>query len=266
MKKMTKNNKHTKCPECEGEGEHSDDYFHFDPFDFGNLVDEHMDTEVNEDELSKRLSDAMEMSRKLGGILPGGIEGDLDELTRPKLTWQDFVRFLKAKKKQVERKNDWSTPRRKPLFSGLYVPKKNDYMVKFLLAYDCSGSMSKQQITQGVSQVSALNERGEGFCLPWDSAPFYDAMIKIKSARPEDLRNAKFKGGGGTILTPVFNTYEKEVGPVDIIIIVSDFYIADESEVMKLPKPENTEVIWLSVKGNPKFKPPFGRLFTLDND
>lgn len=261
----TTNKKHNDCIECGDEGE-SSDTFHFDPFGFGDLIDEHMDTEVNEDELSKRISDAMEMSRKLGGILPGGIEGDLDELMKPKLTWQDFIRFLKARKKQVERKNDWSVPRRKPLFSGLYVPTKNDYVVKFLLAYDCSGSMTKQQITYGISQVSALNEKGEGFCLPWDSAPFYDAMVKIKSARPEDLRNAKFKGGGGTVLSPVFNTYEKEIGKVDIIIIVSDFIIADEAEVMSLPKPTNTEVIWLCVNGNPKFKPPFGRLFTLDNN
>ncbi len=263
---MSKNdtNTHAHTPMCEECG--SDDMYHFDPFKFGNLMDEHMDTEVNEDELSRRLTDAMEMARKLGGKLPGGIEGDLDELMKPKLTWQDFVRNVKARKKAVERKNDWSSPKRKPLFSGLYMPKKNEYMVKFLLAYDCSGSMTKQQITYGVSQVAILEEKGEGFCVPWDCQPFYEAMVKIKSARPEELRNAKFKGGGGTILMPVFETYEKEIGKVDIIIIVSDFFIADEAEVMKLKQPEGTEVIWLSVRGNPRFKPPFGRLFTLENN
>jgi predicted metal-dependent peptidase len=253
--------KNTSCEECD-----SDDTFHFDPFKFGDLVDEHMDTEIDEDALSKRIVDAMEMARKLGGHLPGGIEGDLDQLMKPKLTWQDFVRFLKARKKQVERKNDWSSPKRKPLFAGLYVPKKNDYTVRFLLAYDCSGSMSRQQITYGVSQVTALDEKGEGFVVPWDSEPFYDAMVKVKSARPEELKNAKFKGGGGTVLMPVFETYEKQIGKVDIIIIVSDFYIADENQIMNLKKPEGTEVIWLSVKGNPRFKPPFGRLFPLEND
>lgn len=249
---------------CEGCG--SEDSYHFDPFSLGELLDEHMDTEVDEDQVAKRISDAMEMSRKLGSKLAGGIEAELEELIKPKLTWQDFVRFAKSRKKEVQKRNDWLTPKRKPLFYGMFVPKKIDYVVKFLLAYDCSGSMSKEQISYGISQVSALDEKGEGFCLPWDSDPFFDAMVEMKSANKSELKNAKYKGGGGTRLAPVFEQYEEKIGPVDIIVIVSDFYIADEVEVAKLQQPNNTEVVWLSVNGNPKFKPPFGRMFRLMND
>lgn len=249
------------CAECE-----SEDSYHFDPFSFGNLLDEHIDTEVEEDTVAKRISAAIEMSRKLGGKLAGGVEDELDELIKPKLTWQDFIRFAKGRKKEVEKRNDWLTPRRKPLFYGMFVPKKIDYTVKFLLAYDCSGSMSKEQISYGISQVGALDEKGEGFCLPWDSEPFFDAMVEIKNASKSELRNAKYKGGGGTVLSPVFKQYEKQIGKVDIIIIVSDFYIADLEEVSKLSQPEKTEVVWLSVNGNPKFTPPFGRMFRLMND
>jgi len=253
--------KNTSCEDCD-----NDDTFHFDPFKFGSLVDEHMDTEIDEDALSKRIVDAMEMARKLGGKLPGGIEGDLDELMKPKLTWQDFVRNIKARKKAVERKNDWSSPKRKPLFSGLYMPKKNEYMVKFAMIYDCSGSMSKSQISYGISQVSALGERGDGFAIPFDQGAYFDAMIKMKNATSEQLRNAKYKGGGGTVLLPALNSYEKEIGHIDIIIIISDFYLADELEVIKWIPPQNTEIIWLSVKGNPKFKPIYGRKFDLMNE
>jgi hypothetical protein len=80
------------CAECE-----SEDTYHFDPFSLGNLLDEHMDTEVEEDAVAKRISDAMEMSRKLGGKIAGGIEDELEELIKPKLTWQDFVRFAKKR-------------------------------------------------------------------------------------------------------------------------------------------------------------------------
>ena len=255
------NEKKNNCAECG-----SDDAFHFNPFEMGNLLDEHMDTEVDEEQVAKRISNAIEMSRKLGSRLAGGIEAELDELIKPKLTWQDFVRFAKGRKKEVERKNDWLTPRRKPLFYGMYTPKKVEYTVKFLLAYDCSGSMSKDQISYGVSQVAALDEKGEGYCLPWDSEPFFDAMVQIKNAAHAELKNAKYKGGGGTVLTPVFKEYESKIGPVDIIIIVSDFYLADINQVMNLTQPANTEVVWLSVNGNPQFTPPFGRLFRLMND
>jgi predicted metal-dependent peptidase len=243
----------------------SDD-FEFDPFDYGELLDEHMDVEIDDEKLAKRMQDAADMARRLGSTIAGGIEDDLDELTKPKLTWQDFTRFVKTKLQQGQSKNNWNSPRRRLLFSGLYVPTKINHSVKFLLAYDCSGSMSKEAITYGVSQVQALNENGEGFCIPWDSQPYFDAMVKIKSAKADQLRNAKYKGGGGTYLAPLFEQYEAHTGKVDIIIVVSDFFLGDEEMVMKLTKPKDTEVIWLSVAGNPRFVAPFGRLFKLMNE
>lgn len=249
------------CPECG-----SEDTYHFDPFGMGGLLDDHMDTTVSEDELSKRLNEAAEMARKLGGIVPAGIESELAELSKSKLTWQDFIRNVSLKKRENENRNNWLLPKRKLLSAGLFIPQKYNYSIKFLLAYDCSGSMTKEDITYGISQVQALEDKAEGYCLPWDGEPYFDAMVKIKNANPDNLRNAKYKGGGGTALCPVFKRYEKEVGSVDIIIIVSDFYICDETELQKLTPPKNTEVVWLSVSGNSKFKPPFGRIFNLTKD
>lgn len=247
-----------KCLEC------GDDSFHFDPFGFGNLLDEHEDSEVDESEMGKRIAEAIEMNRKFGGRNPIGIEEELEDLIKPKLTWQDFTRAIKVRKKQDNRKNDWSNPKRRPLFAGLYIPKKIDYTIKFLLAYDCSGSMSKKQISYGVSQILSLSDRGSGFCVPWEYGPYWEAMTKLNSATPDQLRNAKYKGGGGTVLAPLFETYEKHTGNVDIIFVVSDFGLADTTNVMKLQKPANTEVIWLSVNPNNKFNPPFGKLFELE--
>lgn len=249
------------CSECS-----SEEIFHYDPFNFGNLLDEHMDIEINDEELNEKLQRAMDMLRKFGGLIPGDIEDELNHFTKPKLTWQDFVRFLKSKRKQAGKHNNWNSPQRKPLFSGLYVPKKTDYIVKFLLAYDCSGSMTKEQITYGISQIQALSDRGEGFCLPWDIGPNFESMVRIKNANYEELKNAKFKGGGGTVLSPVFKLYEKEIGPVDIIVIISDFHLADEEDLRSLNPPHNTDVVWLSVTGNSNFTPPFGRIFRLMND
>jgi predicted metal-dependent peptidase len=252
------------CPDCSNDCNEND----FDLFGMGDLLDEHIniDTDIDDDFVSKKIQDAAEMAKRLGGTLSQGIEGELNDLVKPKLTWQDFVIACKAKIKAGNSKNNWNCPKRKSLFSGLYIPSKIDYSIKFLLAYDCSGSMSKENIIYGISQLQVISNKGEGWCLPWDSQPFFDSMIKIKSAEPDQLKMAKYKGGGGTLITPVFKQYEKAIGSVDIIIVVSDFYLADENELKKLTKPKNTEIVWLSVNGNPNFTPPFGRLFSLKNE
>lgn len=249
----------TFCPECE-----TDDDFHFDPFGFGSLMDEHMDTVASEEDIAKRIANAMEMASKLGGLLSAGMESELEQLTKPKLSYKDFIRGIKQKKRQEASKNNWNVPKRKQLFSGLYIPKKEEYVVKFLLAYDCSGSMTKEQISHGISQTASLDERGFGNCVPWDSVPFWKDMVKIKSASSENLKLLKYKGGGGTVLMPVFNEYQEKVGDVDIIIVISDFCLADQEAVEKYIPPKNTHIVWLNVNSNQKFKPISGRLFNLD--
>jgi len=260
MNNDNKENELKSCPECGG-----DDNFHFDPFNFGNLLDQHTDTQVDTEDINKRFIEAAELASKLGGYFSPGLEEELGHLIKPTLTWQDFVRLLKIKRKRAANKNDWSAPKRKPLLSGLYVPKKIDYIVKFLLAYDCSGSMTKNQISYGISQILALTDKGEGYCLPWDHQPYYDAMIKIKNVNHSQIKNAKYKGGGGTTLLPVFETYRDEIGDVDVIIIISDFQLSDMEQIQKMKKIKNTEVVWLSINNN-EFIPPFGKKFSLYNE
>ncbi len=248
------------CEECGGENS-----FHFDPFGFGNLVDQHMDTELPEDELSKRLTDAMEMARRLGGKVPGGIEDELEELTRPKLTWQDFIRGVKARKKASANKNDWNSPKRKPLFSGLYVPKKNEYIVKFLLAIDTSASMNNKDIAFGISQIQVLNEKGEGYIVSWDTQVYWDKIVKVKSAKPEELKKTNIVGRGGTCIADLFETYQKKVGSVDIMVIITDGGLYDLQALNNVNVSKDTQVIWLVVN-NMNFAPPFGRVFKLENN
>ncbi len=253
--------KNKDCAEC-----NSEDNLYFDPLGFGSLLDTHMDSEVNPEELGKRIADAMDLAKKLGSRVSQGLEDELAELVKPRLMWQDFVRHIKATKKQASSKNDWNSPKRKPLFAGLYVPKKIEHQIKFGILYDCSGSMRKEQISYGISQVGALSDRANGWAVPFDTEPYYDAMVRLRSASLEELKNAKYKGAGGTVLLSSLQSYEKEAGEVDLLFVISDFFLADEAEVLKWKAPEDTQVVWLSVAGNRKFKPGFGRKFDLMNE
>lgn len=261
------NGKCGSCDECGGGcGDGEGDYEYIDPFGAGDTLDDHIDSDVSEEELAKRISDAIEVSKKMAGKVPGGLEDELGILVAPKLTWQDFLRTRILKTRMGFGKNDWTRPKSRPLFAGLYSPKKRDHFVNILAAYDCSGSMSQEDIAFGISQLQVIDERGEIFLLPWDTIPYWDKMIKIKKATPEELKRTKVHGRGGTQVGDVFNQYEEHCGKVDIIVIISDGHLGDgELHGVKLPD-RNTTVLWLITSHNPGFKPPIGRVFHLMNE
>ncbi len=250
------------CPECgaqDGEPE-------FDPFGCGDLLDVHMDTEVDEEELAKRLASAAQMSKQLAGTIAGGFLDELGLLSKPKLTWQDFIRSVKQKKQRGEGKSDWAIPKRRPLFAGLFNPTKKNYRVKFLAAIDTSGSMSNEDLKFGLQQIQALDDKGEGYVLSWDVCSYWEEMIKIKKADKEHLQKAVIKGRGGTSCASVFNEYEDHCERIDIIIVITDgFLMENEFSNVKRP-PKSTEVLWLITSHNPNFKPPFGRVMHLHNE
>ncbi len=250
------------CPTCGGNESDM-----FDPLGYGDLLDYHMDCDVSEDEMTKRVSDAITMGGKLGGTTPGGMMSELGLLTSPKLTWQDFIRFVKQRKKlQHSTKNNWNSPKRKALFSGVYAPTKQEFGLSILCGYDCSGSMSDEAIAYGLSQLRAIDSRAEAWVVPWDAGPYWEHKQYLKKMNVQELGKIQRVGCGGTIMSPIFTQYEKEIGTVDLIVIISDMYVADKQEVMNLKQPRGTDVVWLNVHGDPTFKYPFGRAFKLNND
>lgn len=130
------------------------------------------------------------------------------------------------------------------------------------MAYDCSGSMSAEDISYGISQLQVIDNKSEMWCLPFDCVAYFDQMVKIKKADKENLSKLIAVGRGGTAVNLVFNEYEKHCGKVDLIIIISDNYLSDtELNTVKIPG-KGTDVLWLCTSEN-KWKPPFGRLLKL---
>ena len=245
------------CPTCGG-----DDSEYVDPFGHGDLTDEHMSTDVSEDELAKRLYDAAEMAKRLGGKVPLGLEDEIGELLAPKIRWEDVVRQMMSKKRDGKGRSDWSRVKSRPLFAGLYVPKRQDIFLNILVAYDCSGSMSAEDISYGISQLQVIDTRGELSCVAFDCVPYWEQMVKIKKADKENLSSLRAVGRGGTAVNLVFNEYEKHCGKVDLVIVISDNFLSD-TELNDVKRPgKGTDTLWLCTSDN-KWVPPFGRLLKL---
>lgn len=239
------------CDECGGG---------VDIFELGGTVDDHIDSEESEEKLAKRISDAMEAARKMAGHVPAALEEELGKLTAPKVTWQDIIRTRLLRARAGNGRNDWTRFRTRPMFSGLLVPKRKNYFAHFGCLLDTSGSMSKDDMAFGLSQLQALDERSEGTIVPADATIYWDDATKIKNASSEELMKVKVVGRGGTKYAEFFDEYEKNIGKCDFLVVITDGYLLD-TDVAEMKHP-GIDVIWLITSGS-AFNPPFGRSFDL---
>lgn len=239
------------CDECGGG---------IDVFGLGGTVDDHMDTEESEEKLAKRISDAMEAARKMAGHIPAALEEELGKLTAPKVTWQDIIRTRLLKARAGNGRNDWTRFRSRPLFTGLMVPKRRNYFAHFGCLLDTSGSMSKEDMAFGLSQLQALDERSEGTIVPADATIYWNEATKIRKANSEEIMKVKVVGRGGTKYAEFFDDYEKNIGECDFLIVITDGFLLD-TDVAEMKHP-GVDVIWLITSGT-AFTAPFGRVFDL---
>ncbi len=256
--------KNTEAEQCQCD---TDEYEIIDVFGVGSLTDLHMDTDITEEELAQRYQNAAENARRMGSPIGSGLMEELGSLIAPKMTWEDFISITLGNKKEGIGKNDWGTPRSRALFYGQYLPKKKLNVFRILVLVDRSGSVSKEDATYGVSQIQVLGLSIEGYVVCFDTVPYYETATHIESGELGELLKIQYTGGGGTALTPTLYSYEKELGPVDLVVILTDGGIFDLGELSKKGSPNNdTQFLWILTTLNSGFKPPFGRVFNLNND
>ena len=241
------------CPSC-GDGQ--------DIFDLGDTLDEHMDSEESEEKLAKRVSDAMEAAKKMAGRIPASLEDELGKLTAPKIVWQDVIRSRMIKARAGNSRNDWTKGRTRPMFAGLYVPKKRSNFSRFACLIDQSGSMSNDDIAFGLSQLQAIDDRAEGTLVPADCEIYWDKALKIKNCKAEELLKLKRVAGGGTSFAGFFSDYKRELKEEqDFLVIITDAYLLD-TDIAEMKDP-GIDVFWVVTSGHESFKPPFGKVFCL---
>lgn len=193
------------------------------------------------------------------GKLPAAIEDQLAKLSEPKLSWQDIVRVAFQNKRQEKGSiNDWSRFRRRNLSLGLYTPKKKDQYITWLAGLDTSGSMSREDMAYGVSQLKCLDGRSKGIVVPWDAQAYWDKAKQIHTM--DDLPNINIVGRGGTQVHDFINDFRKHIREdIDMMIIMTDGYLFDINEL----KNPGIDVLWVLTSDNREFKPPFGRVAPL---
>ena len=239
------------CDECGGG---------IDIFGLGGTIDEHLDTEESQEKLAKRISDAIESSRKMAGRVPAALEDELGLLTAPKVTWRDVIRSRLLRARAGNGRNDWTRFRIRPMFVGLLVPKRKDFYARFGCLLDTSGSMSKDDMAFGLSQLCSLDERAEGTIVCADAEIYWDKATKIKKANSEEISKIKPIGRGGTVFASFFLDYTQYIGKCDFLVVITDGFLIDVDNM----KDPGVDVYWI-ITSSSAFDAPFGRVLDLHN-
>lgn len=244
---------------------------------FGSL-DSHMENQKNRDEIVADMMRAAEGANAISasgrGFVPSEIEEMLGLLQNPELSPRDMIRMAMASRvRDAGFNNDWSRFRRRPEYiyikvDGKFVPKyrifrpkKYDYTPKWVAMIDTSGSMGDDDIANGCKEVQVVASLGEGWIVPCDATPHWDAAVKITNKT--DVKRTRIVGRGGTVFDDFFRDLPKQKfwsGNMDLIIIITD---GDCGQVPVNLVPAGCDVLWI-VTNKREFHPNFGRVVQLN--
>ena len=182
------------------------------------------------------------------GNLPMDIVRMLDELLNPKVPWNVLLQQYMNEKCKMD--FTFKKPNRR-FFPEFHLPSmESNNTIKLSAAIDTSGSVTKEQLTAFMSEITHIKNSINPVSL--DIVDFDTKIHNVFSfTREQILEGVEFSGGGGTDLQCVFDHYKDK--ELTVLIVFSDLYCA---KMTVLP---NYEVIWICID-NPGAEVDFGKL------
>lgn len=186
---------------------------------------------------------ALQMSKMGIGKLPGALERIIEEFTRPKVRWQDYLEDAVLNVLA----DDYSY--RKPykpsmVFCDTYTPTlSNPKNQDVIVMVDTSGSIGQEALRIFLTEVKELLSLYRVTFIACDA----EVQAVVEDGDIEEVVK-NVRGGGGTVFAPVFewvkeNLYDRYNIP---IILMTDGYNADR----EIEKPWNIgKVITLTTTG-----------------
>jgi predicted metal-dependent peptidase len=188
-------------------------------------------------------------SAKSQGLLPAGVERIVVGHLQPKVNWLQALRqkMRLSCSRKASRDVSWSIPNRRFLNSNFIFPTNiGPEQPKIVFAVDTSGSMSSEDLKQGIAELEDIRKKfnAKVYFIDCDSAVYESRWIKPFEALPQ------LKGGGGTDFEPVFkHIKDKRIKP-DYCVFFTD---GDGNFGEETP---DFNVLW--VLTNLQVEPPFG--------
>ena len=213
-------------------------------------------------EMKSTVSMAAQQYERQCGELPNHIKSIIKKLLTPKVNWKEALQ--KFITKSIDNKVNWNIPNRRFIYSGTYLPSHSGDIIKLGVIIDTSGSTSDDMI-QFISELNAIVS-----CFNNYELTVCQCDTEVKSIKTYDQYNAlkhediEIEGGGGTYLTPAFETIQaqNDLGEheIDGLIVFTDGYIEKiDKNICNIP------VLWVISKDGNESECTFGDIIKMDN-
>lgn len=144
-------------------------------------------------------------------------------------------------------------PNKKFLHLGIYLPSSSSQKVKFAVAIDSSGSVDESLLSDFLSELNFLMNTISSY-----EITLFVCDDRIRSKQifySGDILEVKILGGGGTDFRPVFESIDKEIQDINLLLYFSDL----EGTFPK--ESPSYDVKWITPKERDI---PFGEMIVLE--
>jgi predicted metal-dependent peptidase len=222
--------------------------------DFGNELDDQAIADA-ETELTQTIFNAGEMARNRGNQ-PAWLEGHLDKLRQPVITWQDEIN-QSVKETGNRHASDWNRRDKKSSRRGVFLPRRcKQGAGTIVVACDTSASVRQPEYEALMAEITGIAEDVD----PEEVIVIYCDTKIAKVDRFDDAQDIEASdlgrfGGGGTDFEPPFKWVEdNDIDPQCFV------YLTDLE--CNFPDEPDYPTVWVSVrKGR---EAPFGKTIEID--
>lgn len=225
----------------------------------GGSLDEIVDADpANAQNLAAKWRNKMQQglqAARQAGKVSGELESMVEQLTVPKVTWQDRLRNFVMTTRGQDR--TWAKPNRRYMSSGLKVPGRyGEQMGEFAFFIDCSGSTSNRMISQCSAEINSIKEE----LRPEQThVVYFDTEVKKHEAvSPDDPLDVKAYGRGGTCFRTSFEYIEQQGIELTCAVVATDLECDDYGPQPPYP------VLWLVMEGSHYAPPPWGEVLEVN--
>ncbi len=213
------------------------------------------DTTGEEDAWKQAVRQAAQMADSQGK-LPGGLKRELDKVAQARVDWRSVLRRFSQEAARSD--YSWSTPNRRYLALGLYLPALcNREMGPLVIGVDTSGSIDDTLLALFAAEIQSVVEETQ----PRRTHVVYcDARVQrvdvFERGDPVVLHHA---GGGGTNFRPLFQMLDTLEEPAVCVVYLTDLYGTFPAEDPGVP------TLWACPQRHSQSAVPFGEVMAIED-
>lgn len=187
---------------------------------FGDYLTDEEKREI--EEYWKNKANEALVTAKLRGTVPAGIERFVGQLAESKVSWRELLqRYVQ---RAIPYDYTYSSPSKKSVATGYYMPNTIRDYVDVVVAVDTSGSIGQIELKEFLSEIvgiaKAFSNRVKIRLLTHDVKVWDDLLVQNGNiAKIQDL---KVKGGGGTSHKEVFDYVVENYRDAKLLICFTD--------------------------------------------